>query len=100
MATNLETNRFIPESLSVSEARQHLTQLPEKLQQEELGALAITRRGEPVMAIMSWELFESITETLEVLGDEKLMAALRKSIQAIQDGRTFTSQQARQKLGL
>ncbi len=100
MATNLETNRFTSESLSVSEARQCLTQLPERLQQEELGALAVTRRGEPVMAIMSWELFESITETLEVLGDEKLMAALRESIQAIRDGKTFTSEQARKKLGL
>lgn len=100
MATNLETNRFTSESLSVSEARQCLTQLPEKLQQEELGALAVTRRGKPVMAIMSWELFESIIETLEVLGDEELMAALHKSIQAIQDGKTFTSQQAREKLGL
>jgi len=74
--------------------------LPERLQQEELGALAVTRRGEPVMAIMSWELFESIIETLEVLGDEDLMAVLRKSIQAIRDGKTFTSEQARQKLGL
>ncbi len=100
MATNLETNRFTSESLSVSEARQCLTQLPERLQQEELGALAVTRRGEPVMAIMSWELFESIIETLEVLGDEDLMAVLRKSIQAIRDGKTFTSEQARQKLGL
>jgi len=100
VATNLETNRFTSESLSVSEARQCLTQLPERLQQEELGALAVTRRGEPVMAIMSWELFESIIETLEVLGDEDLMAVLRKSIQAIRDGKTFTSEQARQKLGL
>ena len=41
-----------------------------------------------------------ITETLEVLGDEELMAALRKSIQAIRDGKTFTSEQARQKLAL
>ena len=45
-------------------------------------------------------MFESITETLEILGDEKLMAALRKSIEAIKAGRTYTSEQARQKLGL
>ena len=87
-------------TLSVSEARRDLLRLPERLEKEDLSALAVTRHGEPVLAIMPWALFESITETLEILGDEKLMAALRKSIEAIKAGRTYTSEQARQKLGL
>ncbi len=91
---------LVSESLSVSEARRHLLRLPERLEKGDISALAVTRHGEPVLAIMPWALFESITETLEILGDEKLMAALRKSIEAIKAGRTYTSEQARQKLGL
>ena len=99
MTTTAEKS-LVCETLSVSAARQHLTQLPEMLAKKDLTALAVTRRGEPVLAIMPWALFESITETLEILGDEKLMAALRESIEAIKAGRTYTSEQARQKLGL
>jgi len=91
---------LVSATLSVSEARRDLLQLPERLEKEDVSALAVTRHGEPVLAIMPWALFESITETLEILGDEKLMAALRKSIEAIKAGRTYTSEQARQKLGL
>ena len=99
MSTTAETS-LVVETLSVSEARRDLLRLPERLEKEAVSALAVTRHGEPVLAIMPWALFESITETLEILGDEKLMAALRKSIEAIKAGRTYTSEQARQKLGL
>ena len=99
MSTTAERN-LVSESLSVSEARRDLLRLPERLEKEDISALAVTRHGEPVLAIMPWALFESVTETLEILGDEKLMAALRKSIEAIKAGRTYTSEQARQKLGL
>ena len=99
MSTTAERS-LVSETLSVSEARRDLLRLPEMLEKKDLSALAVTRRGEPVLAIMPWALFESITETLEILGDEKLMAALRKSIEAIKAGRTYTSEQARQKLGL
>ena len=99
MMTTTERS-LVSETLSVSEARRQLLRLPERLEKHDISALAVTRHGEPVLAIMPWALFESITETLEILGDEKLMAALRKSIQAIKAGRTYTSEQARQKLGL
>ena len=99
MSTTAERS-LVSATLSVSEARRDLLQLPERLEKEDVSALAVTRHGEPVLAIMPWALFESITETLEILGDEKLMAALRKSIEAIKAGRTYTSEQARQKLGL
>ena len=98
--TTTADRSLVSETLSVSEARRDLLRLAERLEKEDISALAVTRRGEPVLAIMPWALFESITETLEILGDEKLMAALRKSIEAIKAGRTYTSEQARQKLGL
>ncbi len=68
-------------SMPIIEARNKLTTLPEELEREpSVGAVAVTRRGKPVLALMTWDLYESIVETLEVMGDEELMAALREGL--------------------
>jgi PHD/YefM family antitoxin component YafN of YafNO toxin-antitoxin module len=46
----------------------------------------VTRRVRPVLAVMPWELYESITETLEVLSDRELMGTLRKSLADVRKG--------------
>lgn len=89
------------ESLPIIEARSKLSSLPERLEQDpSIGAIAITRRGKPVMALMSWELYESIAETLEVMGDEELMSALRKSVQEVDASRTVSWKTVKEKLDL
>lgn len=57
------------QNIPISEARNQMTSLPEILTAES-GAVAITRRGKPVLAIMPWELYESIIETLEIEHDK------------------------------
>ena len=87
------------ESMPIIEARNKLTSLPEKFAGEpEPGAVAVTRRGEPVLAILPWELYESIVETLDVLGDEALMATLRQGIREIAAGKGIPWEQAKRKL--
>lgn len=86
-------------NLSITEARDELTSLPERLA-EEPGAVAITRRGEPVLALMPWELYESIIETLEVLGDKDLMAALNRGIKDLKEGQAISWDQAKKELNL
>lgn len=75
--------------ISITEARHEITSLPERFVKEP-GALAVTRRGKPVLAIMPWDLYESIVETLEILGDPDLMSALRQGIKDIEEGRTYS----------
>ena len=88
-------------SLSITEARNKLTELPEKFFKEPDGeAIAITRRGTPVMAILSWELYESILETLEVISDPDLMDAFRKSLQEIKHDRLVPLEKVGRRLGL
>jgi prevent-host-death family protein len=78
---------YMPKSLSIIEARKKLTNIPELFEQEaDLDVVAITRRGRPVMAIMSWDLYEALEETLEILGDEALMMQLRESIAELKAG--------------
>jgi PHD/YefM family antitoxin component YafN of YafNO toxin-antitoxin module len=87
--------------MPIIEARSKLTALPEALGRDpETGAVAVTRRGKPVLAVMSWDLYEAITETLEVLGDQKLMAALRRSIAELEAGEGIPWEQVKRDLKL
>ncbi len=89
------------ETLSIIEARARLTGLPEEFERNpETGAVTITRRGKPVLAVMPWELYDSLVETLEILSDARLMKALRRSLGEARRGKTLSTEQARKKLGL
>jgi antitoxin YefM len=77
----------MPEKIySISEIREQITRLPEQFEQE-LEAVTVTRHGKPVMAILPWELYESIMETLEIMGDAELMAAFRQGVKDMEEGR-------------
>ena len=86
--------------MPMMEARNRLTRLPEELSSGRPEAVAVTRRGKPVLAILPWEDYEALVETLEVMSDRKLMEALRKSAEDIKKGRTYTSDQVRKRLGV
>jgi len=86
-------------TLSISEVRNNLTRFPDRLKNDP-EPVEITQHGKPVMALMSWDLFESLVETMEVMSDEDAMKALRKSIQEIREGRTFTTREVEKRLGL
>jgi len=77
----------MPENIySISEIREQITRLPEQFEQEP-EAVTVTRHGKPVMAILPWELYESIMETLEIMGDAELMAAFRQGVKDMEEGR-------------
>ena len=76
-----------------------MTTLPEELNGRiEDNAIAVTRRGKPVLAIMTWELFEAIYETLEIMGNEGLMRSLRQSIKEVREGKTISWETAKKGL--
>jgi PHD/YefM family antitoxin component YafN of YafNO toxin-antitoxin module len=78
----------VSKSIPITKARSEITRLPEQFSAEGwLDAVAITRRGKPVLAIMPWDLYDGLVETLEILGDEGLMAALRKSLREMESGK-------------
>ncbi|NOY54135.1 MAG: type II toxin-antitoxin system Phd/YefM family antitoxin [Deltaproteobacteria bacterium] len=88
-------------TLPITEARHKLKELTEEFAGEhEPGAVAVTRRGKPVLAVMPWDLYETIMETLEVLGDEELTESLRLSIQDLRDGKTIPWEEVKKDLGL
>lgn len=84
-------------NLSMSEARNELTAMPELLEKQH-SAVAITRRGKPVLAVMPWDMYESIMETLEILCDEAMTAALHKGIEEITAGKGVSWEKAKREL--
>jgi PHD/YefM family antitoxin component YafN of YafNO toxin-antitoxin module len=73
--------------MPIIEARQKLTTLPETFAEDpDLDTVAITRRGQPVLAVMPWELYEALVETLDILSDEDLMRELRQSLREAEEG--------------
>jgi antitoxin YefM len=93
MATPRETRE-----LTTVDARRELTKLPEKLESEP-ATVAVTRRGKPVLAIMTWEDYQAILETLEILGDNGAVEQLHRSIQDAKEGKTVPWKEAKARLG-
>jgi prevent-host-death family protein len=87
------------EDLNITEARKRLTNLPEDLA-ETPRAIRITRKGEPVLAVLPWEFYESLLETLEIMGDPELMDSLRKGVEDIKAGRLHSVEDIEKELGL
>ena len=85
------------EEIPIAKARAMLSRLPELLSAESR-AVALTRHGKPVMAMMSWDLFESITETMDIMGDPDLMTALRQSIEDARAGSFVSLEQVKKEL--
>lgn len=83
--------------LTISEARRQFLELPDTLADE---PVIVTRHGKPTMAVMSYEQFESLTETLDILRDPELMPKLRESIQQAERGELLSEEEVRARLGV
>ena len=92
------------DTLSMVEARDQLTRLPEKFEQmleqhDAMPVIEVTRRNKPVLAILPWELFESILETLEVLEDDEQMLALHQALHEMSTGQGKSWKKLKQEQG-
>lgn len=83
-------------TLLLSEAQQKLTTLPGRFSKK-LEATIATRNGKKVLAILPYDTYkalldtiEALQETLEIMKDEETVAALRESIQALERGETVS----------
>ncbi len=85
--------------MPITEARHELTSMPDTLS-ESHEVVTVTRRGKPVLAILPWEEYEAIIETLEIVSDENVMTSLRQGIKELQQGKGIPWERAKKKLGL
>ena len=86
------------QKITITQARNRLMKLPDKTADNEI--IAVTRRNKEVMALMSWELYEGLLETIEILADSEFMGQIKKGLEEIESGKTYSVEEARNRLGL
>lgn len=78
--------------VNITEARNNFLSLADTLTSE--NSIAVVRkRGKPILAVLPYELYESLEETLAILGDSELMEQLRRSVKEIEEGRYLTQEE-------
>jgi len=66
----------------------------------EAEVITVTEDGQPVLAVLAWDAYESLMETLEVLSDPEAMAAIRAGNEAIARGEGVPWEQVKAELGV
>lgn len=75
-------------SLPITEARARIMKLADAVAHvNDPEVVTITKRGRPVMAVLPYEAYETLMETLAILGDRELTEALRRSMEDVGAGR-------------
>jgi PHD/YefM family antitoxin component YafN of YafNO toxin-antitoxin module len=69
--------------MSISETRKKITALEDELSFED--TVSITNHGKEIFALIRWDTYESIAETLEILSDEELSNELKTGIKQLEN---------------
>jgi len=77
------------EILAFTEAKARLSELAARVENGH-ERFVLTRRDRPSFVLMSPDELESLEETLDILGDEELMASLRLSQQEAAEGKLIS----------
>ena len=87
--------------MKITEARNSLMEIPEILEGEAApDAIEVTRRGEPVLIMISPEEYMSLAETKEIISDRALLRCIARSLKDADEGRLHSADEVREKLGL
>lgn len=69
--------------MTITEARKRITSLENEIAYDD--TITITNHGREVFALMKWDTYESIQETLEILTDKELLHDLQTGINQIKE---------------
>ena len=71
--------------MTITDARKRITSLENTMDYDE--TISITNHGKKVFALLRWDTYECIQETLEILADEQLSKDLAIGIQQINENK-------------
>lgn len=83
-------------TLKITAAREKLTSIRKNLRADE--TVAVTSRGKKVLALMRWEKYDAIRETLNILEDAELMDKLKRSIREAEEGKLIPLREVEKEL--
>ena len=75
------------EHLSLADVKNRLSEVIDSLEREH-GRVVVTKHGRPAAVMISVDDLESLEETLEILSNPALMAAVRAGEKDVAEGRT------------
>jgi antitoxin YefM len=81
----IESSTILP----VTKVKRELLEIL-KTMEEDYATVTVTRNGEPVGIIMTPGRYEALLETIEILGDNKALQALKASHKDFKSGRVYT----------
>ena len=71
--------------MTITETRKKITSLEDTMDYDD--TISITNHGKEVFALLRWDTYECIQETLEILTDEQLSKDLAIGIQQIKENK-------------
>ena len=80
-----ESQKILP----VTKVKRELLEIL-KAMGEDYATITVTRNGEPVGIMMTPDRYEALLETIEILGDNKILQALKASHKDFKSGRVYT----------
>ena len=75
--------------LPVTKVKRELLEIL-KTMEVDYSTITVTRNGEPVGIIMTPDRYEALLESIEILGDNKILQALKASHKDFKSGRVYT----------
>ena len=84
-------------TITLKALRPELPQVADHIESK-LDRYIVTRRGHPVMMLISPEDYEGLLETIEVLSDKTSAKRIRKSWSEAKAGKTISLESLRQRL--
>ncbi len=82
-------------TLTATEARSRFSKL---LKEAEREVVQITQRNKPAAAVMSWEIYESLMETVEILSDDAMLDKIRRGEEDVAAGNVISFEQVKKEL--
>ncbi len=75
--------------LPVTKVKRELLEILKSME-EDYATVTVTRNGVPVGIMMTPDRYEALLETIEILGDNKILQALKASQKDFESGRVYT----------
>ena len=85
-------------TVSLKDLRPDLPKVIERIDHK-LDRYVVTRRGTPIVVMMSVDDYESLMETLDILSDKNLVKDIKKAEDELETGKGISWVKAKQKLG-
>ncbi len=84
-------------TISLKELRPRLPRVADDIEKR-MARYVVTRRGKPVMMLVSPDDYEGLIETIEIMSDKELVKRIEKAEKDIREGKTVPWEVVRKRL--